>query len=109
MFTNITKKSTARKMGGERQELSPLFKITSTGRLQSIASFAQHRIWLDEQVYLNSKICPAVYNNLLAAIIKRGSMSIPRIKSAISKILEQHQVLRTAVRMNEETGQLEQM
>ncbi|CAF3659106.1 unnamed protein product [Rotaria sp. Silwood1] len=109
MFASIKKKAASRKIDEGNRDLSSVFKIASTRRLQGIASFAQQRIWLDEQTYFNPQTSLAVYHVILPAIIKRGFISIQRIKSTITNILERHHVLRTAVRLNEETGQIEQV
>ena len=88
---------------------SPPSTIRTTGRSQSIASSAQQRIWLDERIYFDRSTSSALYNILLPLIIKHGSMLIERIRLAITTILERHTILRTAVRFNEDSGQLEQI
>jgi len=103
-----TKKAISRKTIERDSEQSSSFTIISTENSKSIASSAQQRIWLDEQIYFNSLVSPACYNILLPLTIKHGSMSIARIRSAITATLERHTILRTAVYFNEENGRLEQ-
>jgi hypothetical protein len=88
----------------------PPLTLKVSGRLQAPASFAQQRIWLHEHIYFDHQSSSlALYNILLPLKIKCGSMSIERIRLAILSMLEKHTVLRTAVRFNDETGQLEQV
>ncbi|CAF4177648.1 unnamed protein product, partial [Adineta steineri] len=49
---------------------------------QGIASFAQERIFLDEQMRFSNKI--AVYNEFIALKIIQGSVSIDRLLDAIN-------------------------
>jgi hypothetical protein len=80
--------------------LSPI--VTITGRSQMRASFAQQRVWSKELTSSGpSNIC-------LSLVIKKGMMSIKRIRSAIRATIERHEILRTAVYYNEESDQLEQ-
>ncbi|CAF4144029.1 unnamed protein product, partial [Adineta steineri] len=50
----------------------------------------------------------SVYNILVPLIIKQGSLSIERIRSILLTLIEQHTVLRTAVRFNPQSNQIEQ-
>ncbi|CAF1434355.1 unnamed protein product, partial [Adineta steineri] len=82
-------------------------QLTSSGRTEAVASFVQQRIWLHEQLYFHSSDV-SVYNILLPLIIKQGSLSIERIRSVLLTVIEQHTVLRTAVRFNSQSNQIEQ-
>ncbi|CAF4263215.1 unnamed protein product [Adineta steineri] len=73
---------------------------------QGIASFAQERIFLDEQMRFSNKI--AIYNELTALKIIQGSISIDRLLEAIEYILNKHKILRTFLTFNNENGILEQ-
>ncbi|CAF1156893.1 unnamed protein product [Adineta ricciae] len=88
------------------QSLSPT--LIPTGRLKAVASSAQQRVWLDEQISFNPSRSPALYNIILPLVIKQGSILISSIRSAIVHTLERHAVLRTAVFFNQESGELEQ-
>ncbi|CAF1537192.1 unnamed protein product, partial [Adineta steineri] len=82
--------------------------LTLTGSLKAVASSAQQRIWLDEQISFNPSSSPALYNIIMPVVIKQGSMPIASIRSAIVDTLERHNILRTAVYFNQESGRLEQ-
>ncbi|CAF1356535.1 unnamed protein product [Adineta steineri] len=73
---------------------------------QGIASFAQERIFLDEQMRFSNKI--AIYNELTALKIIQGSISINRLLAAIEYILNKHKILRTVISFNNDNGILEQ-
>ncbi|CAF0774911.1 unnamed protein product [Adineta steineri] len=73
---------------------------------QGIASFAQERIFLDEQMRFSNKI--AIYNELTALKIIQGSISIDRLLEAIGYILNKHKILRTFLTFNNDNGILEQ-
>ncbi|CAF1069105.1 unnamed protein product [Adineta steineri] len=82
-------------------------KLTISGRTEAVASFVQQRIWLHEQLYFHSSDL-SVYNILAPLIIKQGSLSIERVHSILLTLIEQHSVLRTAVRFNSQSNQIEQ-
>ncbi|CAF0960866.1 unnamed protein product [Adineta steineri] len=82
-------------------------QLTTSGRTEAVASFVQQRIWLHEQLYFHS-FDLSVYNILVPLIIKQGSLSIERIRSILLTLIEQHTVLRTAVRFNPQNNQIEQ-
>ncbi|CAF1209790.1 unnamed protein product [Adineta steineri] len=75
---------------------------------QGAASFAQERIWLDEKIYHDPSISPAMHNFVLPLVIKHGSMSIERIRSAVVAVLEQHEILRTAIYFDKNRNMLVQ-
>ncbi|CAF1215246.1 unnamed protein product [Adineta steineri] len=82
-------------------------QFTTSGRTEAVASFIQQRIWLHDQLYSHSSDL-SVYNILVPLIIKQGSLSIERIRSVLLTLIEQHSVLRTAVRFNPQSNQIEQ-
>ena len=95
----------------QKDEIMPLSlpqTITTFGRSQSNASFAQQRVWSDENLYHDPSTSPALNNLLLPLVIKHGSMSIERIHLAIITTLEQHTVLRTAINFDKKCGTLRQ-
>ncbi|CAF1369753.1 unnamed protein product, partial [Adineta steineri] len=69
---------------------------------QGIASFAQERIFLDEQMRFSNKI--AIYNELTALEIIQGSISIDRLLEAIEYILNKHKIVRTFPPFNNDNG-----
>jgi hypothetical protein len=71
-----------------------------------IASFAQERIFLDEQVRFFNKI--AIYNELTALRVVRRSLSIDRLQLALRYVLNKHKVLRTSLIFNYDDGTLKQ-
>ncbi|CAF0774947.1 unnamed protein product [Adineta steineri] len=82
-------------------------EFTTSERTEAVASFVQQRIWLHEQLYFHSSDLP-VYNILVPLIIKQDSLSIKRIRSILLTLIEQNSVLRTAVRFNPQSNQIEQ-
>ncbi|CAF4122481.1 unnamed protein product, partial [Adineta steineri] len=82
-------------------------RLTISGRSEAIASFGQQRIWFHEQLYFHASDL-SVYNIVVPLIIKQGSLSIERLRSALRSVIEEHTVLRTAVRFNPGTNQIEQ-
>ncbi|CAF4036473.1 unnamed protein product, partial [Adineta steineri] len=95
----------------QEQELMPppaSLTIPASGCSQGVASFAQERIWLDEKFHHNSPMSPAMHNSVLPLVIKHGSMSIERIRSAVVAVLEQHEILRTAIYFDENRNMLVQ-
>ncbi|CAF4027473.1 unnamed protein product, partial [Adineta steineri] len=90
------------KVQEQEMMLSPASSAISTaGCSQGAASFAQEQIWLDEKIHHDSLISPAMHNFVLPLVIKHGSMSIKRIRSAVVAVLEQHEILRTAIYFDE--------
>ncbi|CAF4666490.1 unnamed protein product [Rotaria socialis] len=74
--------------------------------IDGIASFAQERIYLDEQVRFNDGV--SVYNELTALRLKSGSLSKARLQRAIRSVLKRHQVLRTRLILDTDQGTLTQ-
>jgi hypothetical protein len=75
-------------------------------KLLGIASFAQERIFLDEQVRFSSDI--AIYNELNVLRVVKGSLSTNRLLVALRSVLKKHAVLRTSLILNNEDGALKQ-
>ncbi|CAF4024354.1 unnamed protein product, partial [Adineta steineri] len=73
---------------------------------EGVASFAQERIFLDEQVRFSSDI--AVYNELFTLQIVQGSLSLYRLSQALRYVLNKHKVLRTSLLFNNDDGLLKQ-
>ncbi|CAF1439300.1 unnamed protein product [Adineta ricciae] len=93
----------------KKQQMVPMLSpsvIPATGLAQSIASFAQQRIWFDEKSHHNSATSSIANNLLLPLVIKGGSMSIEYIRTAVDTVLERHTVLRTAIQFDEECGKV---
>jgi hypothetical protein len=78
------------------------FVLTFSG----IASFAQERIFLDQQVRFSNKV--SIYNELMILRPVQGSLSMDRLLSALLFILGKHQVLRTSLAFNNENNTLRQ-
>ncbi|CAF1137805.1 unnamed protein product [Adineta ricciae] len=90
-----------------RRPSSSTLKVS--GRSNATASYAQQRIWLHEKLYFDHlSSSPAMYNILLPLRIKCGILPVEHVQFALLSVLEKHKVLRTAVRFNKETNQLEQ-
>ena len=70
------------------------------------ASFAQERIFLDEQVRFSSDI--AVYNELIALQVVHGLLSLNRLSQAFRYVLNKHKILRTSLMFNNYDGILRQ-
>ncbi|CAF4108666.1 unnamed protein product [Adineta steineri] len=73
---------------------------------EGIASFAQERIFLDEQVRFSSDI--AIYNELSTLQIVQGSLSLNRLLQALRYVLNKHKILRTSLLFNNENNSLKQ-
>ncbi|CAF0983464.1 unnamed protein product [Adineta steineri] len=73
---------------------------------EGIASFAQERIFLDEQVRFSSDI--AIYNELSTLQVVQGSLSFNRLLQAFRYVLNKHKVLRTSLILNNDNSSLKQ-
>ncbi|CAF3893426.1 unnamed protein product, partial [Adineta steineri] len=73
---------------------------------EGTASFAQERIFLDEQVRFSSDI--AIYNELFTLQILQGSLSLNRLLQALRYVLNKHKILRTSIMFNNDNGTLKQ-
>ncbi|CAF1595867.1 unnamed protein product [Adineta ricciae] len=80
--------------------------ITATGLQQSVASFAQQRVWLDEKSQNDFSKSLTSNNVVLPLVIRSGTMSIERIRSSVITILKQHTILRTAVYLDQNQDKL---
>ncbi|CAF1309824.1 unnamed protein product, partial [Adineta steineri] len=97
------------KVQEQEMMLSPASSaIPTAGCSRGTASFAQERIWLDEKIHHDPFISPAMHNFVLPLVVKHGSMSIERIRSAVVAVLEQHDILRTAIYFDENRNMLVQ-
>ncbi|CAF1439310.1 unnamed protein product [Adineta ricciae] len=72
----------------------------------SPASFAQERIFLDEQVRFSDEV--AIYNELLVLRVVEGSVSIARLLKTLQHILSKHTILRTSIIFDNEDSTLKQ-
>ncbi|CAF4047999.1 unnamed protein product, partial [Adineta steineri] len=70
------------------------------------ASFAQERIFLDEQVRFSSDI--AIYNELSTLQVVEGSLSFNRLLQAFRYVLNKHKILRTSLILNNDNSNLKQ-
>ncbi|CAF3908572.1 unnamed protein product [Adineta steineri] len=73
---------------------------------EGIASFAQERIFLDEQVRFSSDI--AIYNELSTLQVVQGSLSFSRLLQAFRYVLNKHRILRTSLIFNNDNSSLKQ-
>ncbi|CAF1082315.1 unnamed protein product [Adineta steineri] len=73
---------------------------------EGIASFAQERIFLDEQVRFSSDI--AIYNELFTLQVVQGSLSLNRLLQAFRYVLNKHRILRTSLIFNNDNSSLKQ-
>jgi hypothetical protein len=71
-------------------------------KLIGVASFAQERIFLDEQVRFSNKF--TVYNEVTAARINHDSLSIDRLLQALQFILSKHKILRTSLTFHNDSN-----
>ncbi|CAF1134717.1 unnamed protein product [Adineta steineri] len=82
-------------------------RLIISGRTEAVASSAQQRIYMDENLYF-SDFDFSVYNSLIPLQMKRGSVSIEHIRLSLVSMIQQHTVLRTAIRFNPIHNQIEQ-
>ncbi|CAF1579639.1 unnamed protein product, partial [Adineta steineri] len=73
---------------------------------EGIASFAQERIFLDEQVRFSSDI--AVYNEVSTLQVVQGSLSLNRLLQAFRFVLNKHKILRTSLMFHNNNSSLKQ-
>ncbi|CAF4137554.1 unnamed protein product [Adineta steineri] len=73
---------------------------------QSMASFAQERIFLDEQIRFSYK--HIFYNNFVALRVTEGVLSIKRVLQALQLVLKKHEILRTSLVFNNNDSTLQQ-
>ncbi|CAF4044383.1 unnamed protein product [Rotaria sp. Silwood2] len=73
---------------------------------EGAASFAQERIFLDEQIRFSDNV--AVYNVVAAFRLINGSLSVERLQRAIQSVLKKHQILRTSIFLDRKDGILKQ-
>jgi hypothetical protein len=75
-------------------------------KIAGIASFAQERIFLDEQVRFSNKV--AIYNELITLRVVDGSLSVNHLLCAVRYVLNKHKILRTSLIFNNVDGILKQ-
>jgi hypothetical protein len=80
--------------------------LTAFVPFTGIASFAQERIFLDEQIRFSSHI--AIYNELVVLRVAHGSLSMTRLATALRSVLARHQAFRTALIYSNDQGCLRQ-
>ncbi|CAF4130464.1 unnamed protein product, partial [Adineta steineri] len=73
---------------------------------EGIASYAQERIFLDEQVRFSDQI--AIYNELIILRVTEGSLLVNRLLQALRYVLSKHKILRTSLVFNDEDSILKQ-
>ncbi|CAF3878585.1 unnamed protein product [Adineta steineri] len=73
---------------------------------EGIASFAQERIFLDEQVRFSSDI--AIYNEVSTLQVVQGPLSLNRLLQAFRYVLNKHKILRTSLIFSNDDGILKQ-
>ncbi|CAF1045669.1 unnamed protein product [Adineta steineri] len=71
-----------------------------------MASFAQERIFLDEQIRFSNK--HIFYNNFVALRVTEGVLSINRVLQALQLVLRKHEILRTSLVFNNDDSTLQQ-
>ncbi|CAF4114331.1 unnamed protein product, partial [Adineta steineri] len=74
--------------------------------IKGMASFAQERIYLDQQVRFMNNV--SVYNELMILKLINGTLSKSRLQRAIQSVLEKHQILRTCLILDTDAGTLTQ-
>ncbi|UJR18563.1 hypothetical protein I4U23_005470 [Adineta vaga] len=79
---------------------------TGTPKAVSPASFAQERIFLDEQVRFSNEV--AIYNELSIQRLVQGSLSIDRLLKALRYIISKHNILRSSLIFDNEDSTLKQ-
>ncbi|CAF4148308.1 unnamed protein product, partial [Adineta steineri] len=99
MFLN--KKPTAATSDHEVQ------RLTVSGRTEAVASSAQQRIYMHENLYFSASDF-SVYNYVIPLTIKRGSVSIEHVRLSLVSVIQQHTALRTAIRFNPMRNGIEQ-
>ncbi|CAF4217967.1 unnamed protein product, partial [Adineta steineri] len=73
---------------------------------EGIASYAQERIFLDEQVRFSDQI--AIYNELIILRVTKGSLSVNCLLQALRYVLSKHKILRTSLVFNDKDSILKQ-
>ncbi|CAF4218881.1 unnamed protein product, partial [Adineta steineri] len=74
--------------------------------IKGMASFAQERIYLDQQVRFMNNV--SVYNELIILKLLNGTLSKSHLQRAIQSVLEKHQILRTCLILDTDAGTLTQ-
>ncbi|CAF1496352.1 unnamed protein product, partial [Adineta steineri] len=74
-------------------------QVMVSGRTEALASSAQQRIYMHENLYFSGSDF-SVYNYVIPLTIKHGSVLIEHIRLSLVSVIQQHTVLRTAIRFN---------
>ncbi|CAF1363074.1 unnamed protein product [Adineta steineri] len=82
-------------------------RLMVSGRTEAVASSTQQRIYMHENLYFSGFDFSA-YNYIIPLTIKCGSVSIEHIRLSLVSVIQQHTVLRTAIRFNPIRNQIEQ-
>ena len=74
------------------------------------ASYAQERIWFDEQLRFNSRNnAVATYNIPFLYHLKHGQLSFPRLLQTFSMLADKHSILRTSLKYDQQKQYLKQI
>ena len=71
-----------------------------------LASYAQERIFLDQQLRFSEKV--AVYNELVLLRVAKGSLSMDRLQRTLRNLCQKHKTLRTSLVFDGENSTLKQ-
>ncbi|CAF1591226.1 unnamed protein product, partial [Didymodactylos carnosus] len=64
---------------------------------KGFCSYAQERIWLDEQIRFDTKNDLAIYNIPNVFRVMSGTLSISRLRQSLLLVIEKHSILRTSL------------
>ncbi|CAF3410977.1 unnamed protein product [Rotaria sp. Silwood1] len=71
--------------------------------IEGPVSYAQERIWLDEQVRFDQQKAPiAMYNVPFVFKLESGQLSIQRLRQALSLVISKHHTLRTMLQFHDD-------
>ncbi|CAF4214796.1 unnamed protein product, partial [Adineta steineri] len=82
-------------------------RLIISDRTEAVASYAQQRIYMHENLHFSGSDF-SIYNSLIPLQMKRGSVSIEHIRLSLISLIQQHTILRTAIRFNPVNNQIEQ-
>ncbi|CAF2917639.1 unnamed protein product [Rotaria sp. Silwood2] len=87
-------------LAGQQQQPS---EWSTVHRTEGPASYAQERIWLDEQVRFDQhKASIAMYNLPFVFKLESGQLSIQRLRQALRLVISKHSTLRTALQFHDD-------
>ncbi|CAF1086100.1 unnamed protein product [Adineta steineri] len=84
-----------------------LQRLKISGRTEAVASSAQQRIYMHENLYFSTSDF-SIYNTMIPLQIKQGSVSIEHIRLSLISVIQQHTILRTSIRFNPIRNEIEQ-